>query len=133
MINNILAALLPQSAGSTKEEKEKGKKGKKGKGKEEPFRKPAAQKQQQKTRNVETAVKKAEQRGGGGEEGEEKRPPGEEGGAAEQEDKVKGCEVSELHFHLLILRDTSKENSQMLLHLFTLCKENENNLFKCVK
>ncbi|XP_030574071.1 ribosome quality control complex subunit NEMF [Archocentrus centrarchus] len=69
------------SAGSTKEEKDKGKKGKKGKGKEEPVRKPAAQKQHQKTRNVETAVKKAEE-----EEGE-KRQPGEEGGTAEQEDK----------------------------------------------
>lgn len=69
------------SAGSTKEEKDKGKKGKKGKGKEEPVRKPAAQKQHEKTRNVETAVKKAEEVEG------EKRQPGEEGGAAEQEDK----------------------------------------------
>lgn len=66
------------SAGSTKEEKDKGKKGK---GKEEPVRKPAAQKQHEKTRNVETAVKKAEEVEG------EKRQPGEEGGAAEQEDK----------------------------------------------
>lgn len=86
-VNNISAALLPQSAGSTKEEKDKGKKGKKGKGKEEPVRKLAAQKQHQKARNVETAGKKAEQ-GGGEEEEEEKRQPGEEGGAAEQEDKV---------------------------------------------
>ncbi|XP_023133201.1 ribosome quality control complex subunit NEMF [Amphiprion ocellaris] len=71
------------SAGSTKEEKDKGKKGKKGKGKEEPIRKPASQKQQQKPRNVETAVKKPEQTGGE----EEERQPGEEGGPAEQEEK----------------------------------------------
>uniref|UniRef100_A0A1A8KE20 Ribosome quality control complex subunit NEMF n=1 Tax=Nothobranchius kuhntae TaxID=321403 RepID=A0A1A8KE20_NOTKU len=63
------------SAGSSKE-KEKGKKGKKGKGKEEPVRKPAPQKPQQKPQSV------AESR-----TGEEERQPGEEGGAAEQEDK----------------------------------------------
>uniref|UniRef100_UPI0037E6FC22 ribosome quality control complex subunit NEMF n=1 Tax=Semicossyphus pulcher TaxID=241346 RepID=UPI0037E6FC22 len=73
------------SAGSTKEEKDKGKKGKKGKGKDEPFRKPAPQKQPQKPRNVETAVKKAEQTGGG-EENEEKQPA-EGGEPAEQEEK----------------------------------------------
>ncbi|XP_047467806.1 ribosome quality control complex subunit NEMF-like [Mugil cephalus] len=73
------------SSGSAKEEKDKGKKGKKGKGKEEHVRKPPPQKQQQKPRGVEAAVKKAEHMGGG-EQGEEKQP-GEEGGLAEQEDK----------------------------------------------
>uniref|UniRef100_A0A1A7WC97 Ribosome quality control complex subunit NEMF n=1 Tax=Iconisemion striatum TaxID=60296 RepID=A0A1A7WC97_9TELE len=65
------------SAGSTKEEKDKGKKGKKGKGKEEPVRKPASQKQQQKPRIVAESTK--------GEE--EEKQHGEEGGATEQEDK----------------------------------------------
>ncbi|KAM9708564.1 ribosome quality control complex subunit NEMF [Menidia menidia] len=73
------------SAGSTKEEKEKAKKGKKGKGKEEPVRKPTAQKQQQKPRNV---VMKPEQMGGVDEgERQRERPPAEEEGPAEQEDK----------------------------------------------
>uniref|UniRef100_A0A8D0D3Q2 Ribosome quality control complex subunit NEMF n=1 Tax=Sander lucioperca TaxID=283035 RepID=A0A8D0D3Q2_SANLU len=44
------------SAGSTKEEKDKGKKGKKGKGRDEPIRKAAPQKQPPKPRNVEAAV-----------------------------------------------------------------------------
>ncbi|XP_042372627.1 nuclear export mediator factor Nemf, partial [Plectropomus leopardus] len=71
------------SAGSAKEEKDKGKKGKKGKGKDEPVKKPAPQKQPPKTRNAEAAVKKPEQTGG--EEGDEER--GEAGGPAGQEDK----------------------------------------------
>ncbi|KAM6969497.1 ribosome quality control complex subunit NEMF [Tautogolabrus adspersus] len=74
------------SAGSTKDEKEKGKKGKKGKGKDEPIRKPAPQKQPQKPRPVETALKKAEATGEGEVMNEEKLP-GEEGETAEQEDK----------------------------------------------
>ncbi|XP_028250926.1 ribosome quality control complex subunit NEMF [Parambassis ranga] len=73
------------SAGPVKEEKDKGKKGKKGKGKEEPVRKPASQKQQQKPRNAETAVKKTDQTEGATEE--EERQPAEEGAPAEQEDK----------------------------------------------
>ncbi|KAM4543259.1 ribosome quality control complex subunit NEMF [Odontesthes bonariensis] len=72
------------SAGSTKEEKDKGKKGKKGKGKEEPVKKPTAQKQQQKPPNV---VKKPEQTGGGEDVDVQERPPGDEQGPAEQEDK----------------------------------------------
>ncbi|XP_072222266.1 ribosome quality control complex subunit NEMF [Leuresthes tenuis] len=72
------------SAGSTKDEKDKGKKGKKGKGKEEPVRKPTAQKQQQKPHN---AVKKPEQTGGAEEVDVKERPPGEEQGPAEQEEK----------------------------------------------
>lgn len=73
------------SAGSAKEETDKGKKGKKGKGKDEPVRKPAPQKQPPKPRNVEAAAKKPEQTGGA--EGDEGRQPGEEGGPADQEDK----------------------------------------------
>ncbi|XP_059209037.1 ribosome quality control complex subunit NEMF-like [Centropristis striata] len=73
------------SAGSAKEEKDKGKKGKKGKGKDEPVRKPAPQKQPPKPRNAEAAAKKPAQTGG--EEGEEEKLPGGEGAPAEQEDK----------------------------------------------
>ncbi|XP_070834821.1 ribosome quality control complex subunit NEMF [Chaetodon trifascialis] len=69
------------SAGSAKDDKDKGKKGKKGKGKDEPVRKPAAQKPPQKPRQAETAAKT-----GGGDDPEE-RQPGEEGGPAEQEEK----------------------------------------------
>lgn len=72
------------SAGSAKDEK--GKKGKKGKGKEEPARKPASQKQQQKPGHVVTAEKKPGQTGDGEEE-EKERPAGDEGGPGEQEDK----------------------------------------------
>ncbi|XP_068436345.1 ribosome quality control complex subunit NEMF [Clinocottus analis] len=74
------------SAGSAKEEKDKGKKGKKGKGKgkDEPARKPAPQKQPQKPRIEEIAAQKPEQ--AVAVEGDEERPPG-EGGPAEQEDK----------------------------------------------
>ncbi|XP_078133159.1 ribosome quality control complex subunit NEMF [Sander vitreus] len=66
------------SAGSTKEEKDKGKKGKKGKGRDEPIRKAAPQKQPPKPRNVEAAVT-------GGGEGDEEKPPGEEAGPAEED------------------------------------------------
>ncbi|XP_034713378.1 nuclear export mediator factor NEMF-like [Etheostoma cragini] len=66
------------SAGSTKEEKDKGKKGKKGKGRDEPIRKAAPQKQPPKPRNVEAAVT-------GGGEGDEEKPPGEETGLAEED------------------------------------------------
>ncbi|KAM6912414.1 ribosome quality control complex subunit NEMF [Xenentodon cancila] len=75
------------SAGSAKDEKDKGKKGKKGKCREEPVRKPAPQKQQQKPRNVVSVAKKAEQTEGADEKDEKDKPPKEEGGPAEQEDK----------------------------------------------
>ncbi|KAG7511034.1 hypothetical protein JOB18_038635 [Solea senegalensis] len=71
------------SAGPTKEEKDKGKKGKKGKGKDEPVRKPPAQKPPLKPRHTEAAAKKPAQ--AGGEQGEEGRPPGEEGAPAEED------------------------------------------------
>ncbi|XP_047201061.1 ribosome quality control complex subunit NEMF-like isoform X2 [Girardinichthys multiradiatus] len=72
------------SAGSAREEKDKGKKGKKGKGKEEPVRKPASQKQQQKPRHLPTEAMKPEQLGG--EEEEEEKPPGEQ--QEEKEDEA---------------------------------------------
>lgn len=75
-----------QSAGSVKDEKDKGKKAKKGKGKEDPIKKPAPQKQQQKPRSSGSAVKKPEETGGV--EELEVKAPGEDGAAGDQEDKV---------------------------------------------
>ncbi|XP_024116839.1 nuclear export mediator factor Nemf [Oryzias melastigma] len=73
------------SAGSVKDEKDKGKKAKKGKGKEDPIKKPAPQKQQQKPRSSGSAVKKPEETGGV--EELEVKAPGEDGAAGDQEDK----------------------------------------------